>query len=559
MKRRPHTRSTFVGLVALAFAGGSLVACTGHANDTSSGGSGSSGSSVLTIQGDAGNPTLVENFNPFQPTTDLHGAFLMYEPLEIRSPVDGSFTEYLATSHKFSNPTTLVYTIRTGVKWSDGKDFTPADVVFTYNLLKKYPALDTNGVWQQISGVTSSGNTVTFTFKKPNVPFAGVLSSVPIVSQHQWSTVGDPTKYADTKPVGTGPYALDKFAPTQYTLKKNPTYWQASKIVPTSVVFPAQSSNQSTNQLDVTSGKFDWAYNFLPNVKQTYVARDPQHNTYWFPPGGAISLYLNLTKAPYDNQNFRQGISLSLNRTTIATKAVNGYLGQASQSGLILPNLKKWLDPSLPNQGNVTQSPSAAMAAFQKAGYTMKGKKLVSSSGKQASMTIVAPQNFSDWVAAAKEVQNQLGTVGIKVSLDLPQVAGYNKEIQAGTFNAAFGGFGGTGDPYTDYNNTLNSSFAAPVNTPTANNFERFKNTQVDTTLAELAKATDPATQQKAVYALEQDMSTMVPVVMLYYGGSWGLFSTKNFTGWPSAQDPYTLPTSYTNAILTVVTHLKKA
>ena len=76
----------------------------------------------------------------------------------------------------------------------------------------------------------------------------------------------------------------------------------------------------------MSSGKFDWSYNFLPDVKKTYVARDPKHNVYWFPPGGAIGLYLNLTKAPYSDANFRKGVSLSLNRTTIADKAVNGYL-----------------------------------------------------------------------------------------------------------------------------------------------------------------------------------------------------------------------------------------
>ncbi len=93
----------------------------------------------------------MENFNPFQPATELHGTYLIFEPLEIRSPVDGSYTPYLATGYKFTNPTTLVYTLRSGVKWSDGKDFTAADVVFTFNLLKKYPALDSTGVWQQIS------------------------------------------------------------------------------------------------------------------------------------------------------------------------------------------------------------------------------------------------------------------------------------------------------------------------------------------------------------------------------------------------------------------------
>ena len=121
------------------------------------------------------------------------------------------------------------------------------------------------------------------------------------------------------------------------------------------------------------------------------------------------------------------------------------------------------------------------------------------------------------------------------------------------------GGFGGTGDPYTDFNNALNSSFATAINKPTTNNFERFKDPAVDAALSTLAAATDEAAQQQATIQLEQVMFTKVPVVLMYYGGSWGLFSTKNFTGWPSATDPYTLPTSYNNALLTVVTHLKKA
>jgi len=357
--------------------------------------------------------------------------------------------------------------------------------------------------------------------------------------------------------VGTGPFQLDTFAPTQYTLKKNQSYWQAARIAPDEVRFPAQASNQSTNQLDVTSGKFDWAYNFLPNVQQTYLARDP-HNAYWFPPGGTIGLFLNLTKAPYSDVNFRRGISLALDRKTIATKAVNGYMDAASQSGLILPNLEKWLDPGLPDRGMVQQNSSAAMTAFAAAGYSQQGGKLVKD-GRQATMSITMPTNFSDWVAAAKEVSTQLGAVGIAVRLDLPEYAQYSKAIQSGTFDAALGGFGGTGVPYTDYNNALNSSFAAPVNTATANNFERYKNADVDRALATLAAATDPDAQQQATYALQRAMTEQVPVVLMYYGGSWGLFSTRHFTGWPSAQNPYTLPTPYNNALLVVLTHLTKS
>jgi peptide/nickel transport system substrate-binding protein len=534
-------------------------ACSGSTQTSTSGASGASGASTLTIEGDAGNPALVENFNPMQPSSALHGVNLIYEPLEIVSPIDGTFTPFLASGYKFTDPKTLVFTVRQGVKWSDGKPFSASDVVFTFNLLKKFPALDGNGVWQHMSAISASGNDVTITFKTPNVPFAAVVAQTPMLPEHVWSSVADPVKFTNTKPVGTGPYTLGAFAPTQYALKKNASYWQADKIVPAQVLFPAQASNQNTNQLDVSSGKFDWAYNFLPNVKTTYVARDPQHNTYWFPPGGTIGLYLNLTKAPYNDVNFRNGISLSLDRTTVANKAVNGYLGQASMSGLILPNLNKWLDPSLANQGLVKQDAAAATAAFAKAGFTLQGGKLVGKDGKQASMTIVMPNNFSDWVAAATEVTNELKTAGINVSSDLPQFAQYSQQIQSGSFNAAMGGFGGTGTPYTDFNNALNSSFAVPIGTPTANNFERFKSAAVDSALSQLASATDPGTQQAATNQLQQQMITQTPVVLLYYGGSWGLFSTKAFTGWPSASDPYTLPTNYNNSLLTVLTHLKKS
>ena len=552
MRHPPHLRYAAV-CAAIATALATALSACGSGSPASSAGS------TLTIQGDNGSPTVVENFNPLVASSELHGTYLIYAPLELASPIDGSYTPFLATGYQFTSPTTLVYTIRQGVKWSDGKPFTPADVVFTFNLLKKYPALDGNGVWSQISGVSASGNDVTITFKAPNVPFAATIAATPIVPEHTWSAVSDPTKFTNTHPVGTGPFVLSKFAPTQYTLVKNPNYWAASSIAPSKVVFPAQSTSQATNQLAVSSGQFDWAYTFLPDVQKTYVDHDPAHFKYWFPPGGTIALYLNLTKAPNDNTSFREGISQALDRTTIAQKAVNGYMSQASLSGLILPNLQKWLDSSLPDQGLITQNTSAALSDFAKAGYTQKGGKLVNASGKQASLTIVMPNGFTDWVAAATEVKNELAAVGINVTLDLPQYAQYSQEIQAGTFDGAIGGFGGTGNPYTDFNNALNSTFAAPVNTPTANNFERFKSTSVDQALATLAAATGPGAQQQATDALEQTMYSTVPVVLLYYGGSWGLFSTKHFTGWPSASDPYTLPTNYNYSLLTVVTHLKTA
>ncbi len=199
-------RSAAVGLCAAAVMAACATACS--SNSAGNSGSNAAGGGTLTIQGDTGNPTLVENFNPFQPTTELHGTYLMYEPLETVSTINGSYTPFLATGYKFTSPTTLVYTIRQGVKWSDGTAFTPADVVFTFDLLKKYPALDTNGIWSQISGVSASGSDVTFTFKAPDVPFAATIAQTPIVPKHIWSAIGNPVTFANTHPVGTGPFTI---------------------------------------------------------------------------------------------------------------------------------------------------------------------------------------------------------------------------------------------------------------------------------------------------------------------------------------------------------------
>jgi hypothetical protein len=58
-------RSVAAGVCAAALLAAGASACSSHAAGT--GTSTSSGGGTLTIQGDTGNPTLVENFNPFQP------------------------------------------------------------------------------------------------------------------------------------------------------------------------------------------------------------------------------------------------------------------------------------------------------------------------------------------------------------------------------------------------------------------------------------------------------------------------------------------------------------
>lgn len=561
-----HKKQSRYAQLPRAIAGGvaltlSLAAC-GSAAPSSPATAGSSKkgsakktstSSVLTI---SGSTNTVLDLNPFNGDT---GVDAMYNTLELVNPVNGHFTPELATAFKATNSKTLVFTIRKGVKWSNGTAFTPADVVFTFNLIKKYPALDSGGVWSQLSSVAAVGNSVVFKLKVPDVPLGLSLAQVPIVSQAVWSKVANPVKYTASHPVVTGPYSLGSYAPTKLVLKKNPTSFEANQVRPGSVAFVAAPTNHSAAAILIASGRYDFAYAYIPDVQKAFVARNPAHNVYWFPPGGVVSLYFNLTQAPFNNAYFRQGVSYALDRRAIENKAVFGVENVAPQTGLILPGQRAWQDPSIPNSGLITMNRATAKADFKKAGFTEKGGKLIGANGKQLSFAITVPNSYSDWVSAARQIATNLGQVGISVTLKEPTSAIYANQTQAGEFQAAVGSFGGSGSPYSAFNPALNGAFAAPIKTPTVNNFERFQSRSVNQDLAALARATTKKEQLKATYALEQVMYKQVPIVEMYYGGMWGLFSTRRWVGWPSAKNPYTLPATWNSDLLAILMHVTPA
>lgn len=169
--------------------------------------------------------------------------------------------------------------------WSDGQDFTPEDVVFTLEMLKEYPANDTQGVWGYIDSVEADATTVTVHLSAPDVPAAQLIATTLIVPEHLWKDVEDPTTFRNPDPVGTGPYTLGNFAAQQYTIDKNATYWQADKVAAEHIILPATNT-----QLDIATKGYDWAYSFISDVDEAWVGAGNQ-NTYWFPPGGTIALF----------------------------------------------------------------------------------------------------------------------------------------------------------------------------------------------------------------------------------------------------------------------------
>ncbi len=102
-----------------------------------------------------------------------------------------------------------------------------------------------------------------------------------VVKKAAYSASPDPSKFADPKPIGTGPYTLANFTAQGLQLKANPTYWGGKPPVP-EVDVPAYTSNDVALQ-QLSAGKIDYAGNFVSQIATSFVAKDPAHNKYWFP------------------------------------------------------------------------------------------------------------------------------------------------------------------------------------------------------------------------------------------------------------------------------------
>ncbi len=508
---------------------------------------------VLTIGAQVGGD-YTKALSPYNPSPNPGIQGMVYEPLYFVDRANGSQTPWLATSYQWSSDyKQLTFTTRSGVKWSDGQPFTANDVAFTFQMLKQYPAADINGLWNYISSVSASNSsTVTITFNKPYPPlFWYIAGQTYIFPQHIFQNAGDPTKFANDPPVGTGPFKLTRFTPALLVYDKNPTYWQPVHV--DELQYPAVKDN-NTLQLKLMAGQIDWGSFFAPDLQSTYVAKDPAHNHYWMAPTDMFTLYVNLTKYPFNQVAVRQAISDALNREQMAQQAESGYVAPASTTALILPNQQKYLDPSLPTT-SPTPDTSAAVQLLQSAGFK-KGSDgiFVDAHGKKMSYSLDVVSGWTDWETMCQVIKQDLQNIGINVTINDISFNAYAAARSGGTFDMLIGGLFGGPSPYYLYNTHLNSTNLSP----TGYNWGKWDDPKTDQLLQQYATTTNPTVQMQAIYGLEKIYSTELPNIPLVNAASWYEYSTKNFTGWPDQSNPYAVGAAYSapdNVV--IVTHLK--
>ncbi len=559
-------------LILLATAAVLVAACGGGSSSSSSAAStGASTGKVggkLVIDNESGS-TWTCQFNPFNSSLLGPGITfaLVYEPLEFVNILQSNNppVPMLATSSQWANGfKTLTFTIRGGVKWTDGKPFSAADVLYTFNAIKNDKAIDLNALWKADGGPLTNvalkgANQVVFTFDAPaQTYFYYVADQTPIVPQHIWSTLNQSklSTFADSHPVGTGPYAVSDCSPQNIKYLRNPNYWQSTPSHPVPMIkeidYPAFLSNTPAN-LSLAQGQAQWGGQYIPNVQSFYVARDPSHRHIWFAPVLNVALVPNLDNPLLSQLPVRQAIAYALDRPTIARLGEGGEQQPANQTGVITPTFQSWFDPSIPQP---TYNPSKAQQILSSAGYK-KGSDGIyrSPTGQPLSFTIKTISGYSDWDSSLQIITQELKAAGIAVTVQDENSTPYTADIQNGHFELAYAGSGGPAaspgpSPYYELRGWL---FSGNIG---STNYSRFKSPAADALFNQYPAASQPQ-QVQIIHQIQKIMADQIPLIPTTEGVDWYQYDTTNIGGWPTQSNPYAQPSPYSfpdNG--QVVTHL---
>jgi peptide/nickel transport system substrate-binding protein len=270
---------------------------------------------------------------------------------------DGKLKPALASSIEQPNSTTYVYHLKPGVKFSDGKPLTIADVLYSLKLdLGNESAV--KGFWEDVSSVSPQGSSaVVIKLKRPNTLWPEYLSLSDQIVEKEAAEQrgGEKTLGTNTNlPVGTGPWKFDSFTPeVGVKLSRNP-YWAGTRQGPERldyIVFKTEASEG----LALRSGAIDGASGYS-SPKQFLNIPGARELT---APGVALTfLEMNTSTKPFDNVHVRRAIGYAVNvqgmlkalfppgyaseQTTFAARSLFAHLGSAAEVNAMLASLPKY-------------------------------------------------------------------------------------------------------------------------------------------------------------------------------------------------------------------------
>jgi peptide/nickel transport system substrate-binding protein len=565
------SRRRFLTLTGLALGGAALglgaSACGTAQTGSSAGQEGAKGRAgaageTLFVAGFQWGPP--KSFNPLAADpdwpTDRTDIQLIYETPVRFNLLDGSLSPGLAKELQQPDDQTFVLPLQDGTKWSDGSDLTADDVVFTFELAKKASVVYST-VWQYIDSVKATDpRSVEFKLKsKPYNPIIvkNFIATTRVVPKAVFGSISPDKIPAETnlKPIGSGPFLLDKYDQTQVTLKRNDNYWGKAVFgtpAMTTINHPIFKSNND-GDLKLESGEIDASQQFTAQIWKMWEAGKPvstwMKQKPYHVPGTIPFLIFNLNKKGLDNPKVRLAIAYSIDYPNIATTAMSDY-SQPANASLIIPTgyEAKFYDAAAVEAEGWKFDQAKAVEILEgelKAKKGSDGIYALPDGTKLGGWKLITPTGWTDWNTACEIVAKSVKEVGIDISTEFPQAPTAIARWQNGDFDLCMNSYTGVNpaSPWIRFRDALDDRGVPDYGKSAFWNYNRFKNSEVAAHLDAAAGAKSDAEAKAAYAALDKIYRQNVPVVPLMYRPlDFYEFNASNWENFPTEENPYAPP-----------------
>ncbi|MFP3663581.1 nickel ABC transporter substrate-binding protein [Priestia sp. SIMBA_032] len=437
---------TFVFILILSTL---LVGCSNNNNGEST--SKGSHDNMLTIAW----PRDVGEMNPhvYNPS-QLFAQSMVYEPL-VSYQAGGKIKPNLAKSWEISEDG-KVYTfhLREGVKFSDRTDFNAEIVKKNFDTILNNEELHSwLGFITKIAQTeVVDKNTFKLTLTEPYYPTIqelAVVRPVRFLGEAGFPKDGDTSK-GIVKPVGTGPWILEKYKADEYAIyKRNENYWgEIPKVEKIKVkVIP----DAETRVLAFEKGDLDMIYGegvvSLDTFKQ--LKSTGKYETRVSEPIATRQLVMNTKTEQLSDERVRQALHYGFNKEALVKGVTSGLEEKADH---ILPtNLPytKDIDVKL-----VKYNVEKAKALLDKAGWKLpKGKTVREKDGKLLEIDLMYDSAESIQKAMAETLQSEWAAIGVKLNIEGVELPDQVQRFKDNKFDINFySNFGAPYDPHTFLN-----------------------------------------------------------------------------------------------------------
>ncbi len=298
-----------------------------------------------TTNPDMMNP-LMSSFAVWRGFRELGTGFLW----ETDTGTGESYPELAAEMPKVLNPehTQFRVTLKKGIYWSDGVEFTADDIVYT---LDTYFKLKDKLTWFGVAEITSylksykkiDNYTLEFETNNPAYDFSTIMGVATwashwiIVPKHIFEKQADVSMFRFTNPVTLGPYVVKSFDPNGFwQLWQRRDDWQRSswgwmgEPKPKYVLYK-DFGPEETRSLAFIQNKYDVDTFMSPeSIKaaqaknrdiKTFSATLPYHN---MDDACSYGILMNMQRAPLDKVEVRWALALALDLKSVGINALNG-------------------------------------------------------------------------------------------------------------------------------------------------------------------------------------------------------------------------------------------